>query len=298
MSTKPTLNDIADIIYQKLKSQLDRAGVMYRLFYRAKTEMSFKHKMALKGDKYRSGASKIQDALGFRIVLYFPDDVQILAEHFSFQDVLDAAVDRPDTCTFSPQRLNLVIRIPDEHIPLFREALPEEYAPYIDDAYEIQLRTVYSEGWHEVEHDLRYKCKEDWIGYETYSRNLNGVIACLENAEWSVMAIFNQMASENLRHHNFRAMVRNKFRLRLKSEDFSAPVAEYLNNHPDFVKGIWNTERSVLIFALLNHSSPISLTFDRLIFLINRIDLDLRSEEIINMESEEDTEEIEAFIKS
>lgn len=298
MNMKPTLNDIAGKIYQGIKEKLDRSGVMYRLFYRAKTVMSLNHKMALKGEKYRSGAAKIQDALGFRIVLYFHDDVKILADYFSFMDILDSAVDRPDTCTFSPQRLNLTIRIPDEHIPAFRAALPEEYAPYIDDAYEIQLRTVYSEGWHEVEHDLRYKCKDDWIGYETYSRNLNGVIACLENAEWSVMTIFDKMAEENLRNHNFRAMVRNKFRLRFKSEDFSENVTQYLNDHKDVVSAIWNTEREVLIMALLNHSKPLSLTFDRVFFLINRLDLDLQREDIIKMESEEDTREIKEFFKS
>lgn len=293
---KPTLNDIAEIIHLNLKDKLDRSGVMYRLFYRAKTLMSLKHKMELKGEKYRSGAGKIQDALGFRIVLYFPDDVKILEDYFSFLDVLDTAVDKPDTCTFSPQRLNMTIRIPDEHIPAFREALPEEYAPYIDDSYEIQLRTVYSEGWHEVEHDLRYKCKEDWVGYEKYSRNLNGVIACLENAEWSVMNIFDKMADENRRQHNIRAMVRNKFRLRFKSEDFSPKVTEFLLANPDVVNEIWDTDRMVLITALLAHTSPVTLTYDRLFFLINR--MFIFRPEIRQMESEGDTMELDSFIRS
>jgi len=293
---KPTLNQIAECIYLNLKNEIERTGLMYRLFYRIKTPMSLEHKMALKGEKYRSGAAKIQDAIGFRIVLYFPDDVDILAEHFTFQDVLDTAVDRPDTCTFSPRRLNLTIRIPDQFIPGFREALPEDYAPYIDDAYEIQLRTVYSEGWHEVEHDLRYKCKEDWIGYESYSRNLNGVIACLENAEWSVKAIFDKMAEENRIHRNYRAMVRNKFRLRFKSEDFTAEITDYLKANPDVVSEIWDTDRMVLILALLGHKASITLTFNRLLFLINR--LFIYRPEIMQMESENDKAELDAFFKS
>jgi len=317
---KPTLNDIAGRIYLDLKNDLDRSGIMYRLFFRAKTEMSLNHKMALKGEKYRSGAAKIQDALGFRIVLYFHDDVDILADHFSFMDVLDTAMDHPDACTFSPRRLNLTIRIPEPFIPDFRAALPEEFAPYIDDAYEIQLRTVYSEGWHEVEHDLRYKCKDDWIGYDKYSRNLNGVIACLENAEWSVMSIFNQMAEENRRNQNFRAMFRNKFRFRFKSEDFSEKITNYLledwrkanaaNDEPSEEKEknqrncqavavateLLNVDRSVLAISLLLHSKPITLTFDRLFFVINR--LFLKRNDIKVMESEEDRREIDEFLNS
>lgn len=283
---------------------------MYRLFYRSKSTMSLKHKMLMKGDKYRDGISKIQDMLGFRVVLYFPDDVNILAEHFSLKDVLDRSMDEPDACTFSPRRLNLTMRIPERYISDFRAALPEDYAQYIDDSYEMQLRTVFSEGWHEVEHDLRYKCKEDWVGYENYSRNLNGIIACLENAEWSVMTLLDKMAEENRHRQNFRAMFRNKFRLRLKSEDFSEKVSRFLaeewekgkrernksENAKDVISELNEVDRSVLIITLLLHTGPITLTYDRLFFLINR--LFLYHPEIMQLESEEDRKELDEFIAS
>ena len=180
---KNAFESITESIREELAQALNRCGLMYRMFYRVKTLSSIQHKMAFKGDKYKSGESKMQDIIGFRIVLYFPDDVDLVSLYFSCKDVVKRSVDVPDPSTFRPQRLNLTLNIPEQFVELFKKKLPAEYAPYIDPTYEIQIRTVFSEGWHEVEHDFRYKCKEDWVGYEFYSRTLNGVIATLENAE-------------------------------------------------------------------------------------------------------------------
>ena len=57
----------------------------------------------------------------------------------------------------------------------FISALPEGFKGRIEPTFKIQIRTVFSEGWHEVEHDLRYKCKDDWEGCELYSHTLNGI---------------------------------------------------------------------------------------------------------------------------
>ena len=84
--------------------------------------------------------------------------------------------------------------------------------------------------WHEVEHDLRYKCKEDWTGCESYSRALNGVIATLENAEWNMKSIFSEMARHNFSHSDYTAMLRNKFRLKFKSEQLSERIDSFLNS--------------------------------------------------------------------
>ncbi len=291
-----TLEEISGIMKAEMEAVLKKSGVMHHLFARVKSPESIRHKMGLKGEKYRSGAARIQDILGFRIVFYFPDDVDIMADHLSFMDILDSSVDKPDVCTFSPKRLNLTMRIPEEFAEDFRAGLPQEYARYIDDAYEIQLRTVYSEGWHEVEHDLRYKCKEDWIGYEKYSRTLNGVIATLETAEYSMMAIFNELAEKNLQDGNFRAMIRNRLRLRITTEDFSPSIKEFLIRHPDIVKEIFYSDRMVFILTLLNHEEPIPLSYDNIIFLLNRIFL--KNGDISALESPEAKAKLESFFHS
>ena len=266
------LQTIAQKLESQIYQQLNQCGLMFRLFSRVKTLSSLQHKMQIKGKHYRTGKALIQDVIGLRIVLYFQDDVDALAFFYSCGEVVKTSIDEFDSSTFRPQRLNLTCTLPTELVEDFRKALPQEYANYIDNTYEIQIRTIFSEGWHEVEHDLRYKCKEDWDGCESYSRVLNGVIATLETAEWNMKALFDQMARGNFLNKNYRAMLRNKMRLRIKGEDLSANVHNFLLHHPHVAESILNTDRFVIILTLLNHHKPIELTYDNLLFLINRIE--------------------------
>jgi ppGpp synthetase/RelA/SpoT-type nucleotidyltranferase len=266
---------------------------MFRLFSRVKTVSSLHHKMQIKGDNYKSGKSLIQDLIGMRIVLYFQDDVDALAFFYSCGEVVSTSIDEFDTSTFRPQRLNLTCNLPAEFVEDFRKALPEEFASYIDNTYEVQIRTIFSEGWHEVEHDLRYKCKEDWEGCESYSRILNGVIATLETAEWNMKALFDQMSRINFQNKNYRAMLRNKMHLRIKGEDLSENINKYLLQNPHVAESILNTDRFVIILTLLNHQNVIELTYDTLLFLINRIEMN--NQELRNMEPESTRKMLDDF---
>ncbi len=290
------IRKIADTVEQDLICQLNKSGMMYRLFSRVKTEKSIRHKMEIKGESYRAGKSKIQDIIGLRVVLYFQDDVDVLSIFLGSGDVVKRSIDEPDSSTFSPQRLNLTRTLPAELIEDFRKALPEEFAQYIDDTYEIQIRTIFSEGWHEVEHDLRYKCKSDWEGCEAYSRTLNGVIATLETAEWSMKSLFQEMAYQNYRHGNYRAMLRNKMRLRLKDDDFSPEVMAFLKENTSVVKALVKVDRMVFLLTLLSHKGDFVLTYDNILFLINRIEI--MNQDLQAMESDEVRSALETFLGS
>lgn len=268
-----TTNEVKDKILYQLSQRLSQSGIMFRIFGRAKSLRSLKHKMDIKGEKYRSGKGKIQDMIGIRIVLYFTDDVDALEMFFCKEDLVDRSVDVPDIETFKPQRLNLVKKIPQELREDFIASLPAEYAPYLDDTYEIQIRTVFSEGWHEVEHDMRYKCHEDWDGCDSYSRQLNGVIATLETAQWTMGAIFREMSQQNMHSGNYHAMLRNQLLLRFANDDFSPEVIQYLDCHRDVVQQLHQTDRLVFVLMLLNHSKSLPLTYDNVLFLINRFDI-------------------------
>ena len=244
------LDGIAQRLESLLATQLNNCGLMFRLFSRVKTTSSLAHKMRIKGEKYRSGKSLIQDMIGLRIVAYFQDDVETLATYFSYGEAVGSSIDELDSSTFCPQRLNLTCPIPEALVSDFRQGLPAEYAPYIDNTYEIQIRTVFSEGWHEVEHDLRYKCKADWEQCEPYSRVLNGLIATLETAEWNMKMLFDQMAHTNLQTKNYRAMLRNKMHLRLQGEDFSEEVSDCLRQHPEVAEQVLRADRLVLLLSL------------------------------------------------
>ena len=290
------LDGIAQQLDSLLTRQLNNCGLMFRLFSRVKTTSSLAHKMRIKGEKYRSGKSLIQDMIGLRIVAYFQDDVEALATYFSYGEAVGSSIDELNSSTFCPQRLNLTCPIPEALVSDFRQALPAEYAPYIDNTYEIQIRTVFSEGWHEVEHDLRYKCKADWEQCEPYSRVLNGLIATLETAEWNMKMLFDQMAHTNMQTKNYRAMLRNKMHLRLQGEDFSEEVSGFLRQHPEVAEQVLKADRLVILLALLNHTKSIPLTYDMLLFLINRIEQ--ISKELQALEPQDAQSLLDALLRS
>ena len=291
-----TLEEIAKCIENDLKTKLDGCGIMFRLFSRVKTPYSLEHKMSLKGEKYRNGIGKIQDMIGLRIVVYFPDDIEIVELLINKNKVLDRSIDDPDSCTFMPQRLNIICRISDNYVEAFRESLPKDFAEFIDDSYEVQIRTIFSEGWHEVEHDLRYKCKNDWVGYENYSRTLNGVIATLETAEWSMKSLFSQMAYENYRNGNYSAMLRNHLRIRLKGKGLSPKLESFLQQHSDVAFAVYNMDREVFLFSMLCHKKCISLDYDTALFLINR--MEIQDMDLMALEDNEMKNKISGFLKN
>ncbi len=289
------LKDISKKLTEEFTSQLSKSGMMFRIFSRVKTLSSMKHKMEVKYAG-RKSASKLQDVIGIRIVVYFQDDVDALSLYFSQMNVVKESIDEFDTSTFRPQRLNLTCRLPENMIPEFRAALPSEYADWIDDTYEIQIRTVFSEGWHEVEHDLRYKCKADWEGCESQSRILNGLIATLETAEWNMKALFNDVAVRNLDQRNYSAMLRNKMHIRLKGEGLSQEIKEFLLNNHNIAKAVMSVDRLIIMHTLLAHSAKIELDYDRLFYLINRIEI--MDSQIHAMEPRDIAQDLNMFLLS
>ena len=293
MHMQSALEQITARLTTDISDTLTRCGLMFRIFSRVKSDHSLQKKLRV---KYSEKKAKLQDMIGIRIVLYFQDDVDALALYYSIGDVVKKAIDEFDTSTFRPQRLNITNRIPAEIADEFLSALPEEYRDRIEPTYELQIRTVFSEGWHEVEHDLRYKCKEDWDGCEAYSRALNGVIATLETAEWNMKSIFSEMARHNFLHHNYTAMLRNKFHLRFQSEKLSDNLDQYLQANPHIAEAALNTDRLILICTLLSHESDFLLTYDNLFYLINRIEM--MDPELLAMEPEDTAKMINTFLES
>ena len=287
------LKQIAQSLTSEISELLSRSGIMFRIFSRVKTESSIRHKIEV---KYAEKRSKIQDMIGIRIVAYFQDDVDALALYYSVGDVVKKAIDEFDSSTFRPQRLNITSRIPAEMTEAFLAALPEEFRDRIEPTYEIQIRTVFSGGWHEVEHDLRYKCKEDWAGCESYSRALNGVIATLENAEWNMKAIFSEMARHNFSHSDYTAMLRNKFRLKFKSEQLSERIDSFLKENRHLAEAALNADRLIVVYTLLTHKADFHLTYDNLLFLINRIEM--MEPDLMAMEPAEVTSMLNTFLNS
>lgn len=274
-------NDL-DVISNKIKDVISRtfdsSGIMYRIFVRAKDKDSVLDKINRKKNKYDSLKNYyIQDAIGIRIVLYFMDDVEICINMLS--DIFkenNHEVDELDTSTFKPERINYVYDIPKEF------SFPYEYKDKggIDNTFEIQIRTVFSEGWHEVEHDIRYKHQTDWDGEYEMGRDLNALFAVLELCDNNIIGICDNLSYNKYKKHDIEAMIRNRFRIRIKDRHIRNELIEIINRDYDVIaKKIFRFDRYMLISTL--GKTAIERTLDNIVYIINYFDI--KNEDIKNL---------------
>lgn len=301
MSTRNTLLDtILGSIVERLEDDLSRCGFMYHVFWRTKSEHSIREKLEKKAEGYRRDNKKMQDLLALRITLYFSDDVEILHQYLRRQSgFLNETIDADDDRTFCPKRLNMVMRVPDDWLHGLTDYLSRTYADcadLLDTTYEIQIRTILSEGWHEVEHDLRYKCQEDWTDFRDESRLLNGIFATLESSEWSMLTLFDKMAYSFYKKQNWTNMVRNKMRLRFLDKSLSEEVNVYLNAHPEVGKSLFKVRRKKVIDFVLNNGFEFPLQYDTVIHLLNRVEVN--DTELMKLEKAPLTATINKILKS
>lgn len=267
-----------------LESVLNKCGVMYHIFFRAKSELSINNKLEKKAETYRMEGKKMQDLLALRITMYFTDDVELVHDYLKNLPIFDSeSVDAAEVDKFCPKRLNLVMRVPESLKGDMQVAINNtEYPDLIDDTYEIQIRTILSEGWHEVEHDLRYKCKDDWTDYLEESRLLNGIYAALESSEWSMLTLFDRLAYAQYKKGAWDAMLRNKMRLRFVDKCLSQEVQEFLSNNTDIAKKLFRTKRSKVLKAVMEKKFSYPLTYDTVLHLLNHIEV--KNKELADLE--------------
>ena len=141
---------VPPLVEQDLKriisDRLEQCGLYFRCFSRIKTAASMASKFEMKD---YGGSRKLQDLIGVRINLYFDDDVDICREIMvrTF-DVIEWSTSKREEDEFKPAKLNGVFRLP-EYLKV--QISPETWDMCIDDTFEIQIKTMFFEGWHEVE---------------------------------------------------------------------------------------------------------------------------------------------------
>lgn len=268
-------NKVLRDIVTDLESVLNKCGIMYHVFYRTKSTMSIKNKLKKKAEEYLRHNKKMQDLLALRITLYFTDDVEIVHNYLRSQSDFDSeSVDEAEVDRFCPKRLNLVMRVPDKLQQDMNAARKESgYEAFIDNTYEVQIRTILSEGWHEVEHDLRYKCKEDWDEFKEESRLLNGIYATLENSEWSMLTLFDRLSHSQYKNKAWNSMLRNKMRVRFTDNGLSEELCNYLSDNNDTAKSLYRANRTKILKLVMEKNFSYPLTYDTVLHLINHIDV-------------------------
>lgn len=266
-------NKVLKDIVTDLEDTLNRCGVMYHIFYRVKSKMSMDRKMTNKGSTYNANGKKMQDLLALRITLYFTDDVELIYNYLKKQpNFVEESRDKVEIDKFCPKRLNLVMRVPQTNKKDMIAAIQEtDYEQLIDDTYEIQIRTILSEGWHEVEHDLRYKCLEEWNDFKDESRLLNGIYATLENSEWAMLTLFDRLSYTQYKNKAWNSMLRNKMRIRFHDKNLSDDIQMYLTEHNETAKQLFRADRLNVLKEIMDKKFSYPLTYDTVLHAINHI---------------------------
>lgn len=259
---------VAEELKKSIDDLLGSVGLLCRVFGRGKTPGSLKRKLEQIPNKYSVGKRLIQDAVGIRVIVYFPEDINIVEEILRLKYECDDAsctVDVPNASVFSVTRHNLIFKVPPEWA---RDMQPLTAGSPVDSTFEVQLRTILSEGWHEVEHDLRYKRQQDWTDFDALSRNLNGVVATLETAEWSMRKIFDDLAYHHYKAKKWEAMLHTALRMRINA-DLSLQIIRVIDANPSLAKDLFRINRATLFRSLAALAPKLPLTLDNVVYLWN-----------------------------
>lgn len=274
-----------------IDDDLSRVGVFFRIFSRVKSNASINSKIEKRGKNYYDGQNKfIRDVIGIRVILYFSDDLPIVYNRLKdFFELIEETVDKNDETKFAPTRVNLIMRLPKD---LNKEFVDIVQNSTLDSTFEIQLRTILSEGWHEVDHDLRYKCQDDWENNLDLARNFNGILASLETSEYSILRLFEQLSYRHYKSKDFVAMIRTKFRIRFISLKISEDLENLLSE--SVVRDLFKLNRIDVLNFFIGTTILVPLTIDNLIFLINY--KYIQNKDILDITPKEFIDELEQAI--
>lgn len=270
------INNVKMSLLNTLVTKLNNAGIYFNSTSRIKSESSLLHKLETGKYSMQEGGRKIQDIIGIRINLFYLEDMDICEKILEETFLLDNwSKTKNEENKFEAQECNGVFRIPSKYL---RNIPASVWNKPFDQTFEVQLRTVLFEGWHEIEHEMRYKYKlgsdsketDLWTGHEDLSRVMNSIIANLELCDWSIMQIFNSIHDSQYKEKNWENAIRSKYRLRITQDPLKPELREYLDNNPDIVAQFHTVSKRELVDILLNKKYHKELTPDRVIYLINK----------------------------
>lgn len=275
-------------ICSKICERLDKVGLLYRIFSRVKDVNSINEKIIRKkneGTPYSNAGKKIQDIIGVRVVTYFYDDVNLVKEILSdIYTFVGEEIDKIEPTVFKPKRTNIVCNFDEKQKATFVEVVKvanRESLQLTDHTFELQLRTILSEGWHEIDHSLRYKSKDEWKNHKEKERLLNGIYANLEVNDLAMKSLFSELAYQHFKEKNWEGMLRNKFRLKFQLFELKEELRHILSENPKLAKQLFKVDRLDVLSKLSKLEIPLPINFNNIVYFINQIEL--KNEEINNL---------------
>ena len=298
------LTNILTNIQKEILSEIDRIGIHCRVHARIKDVDSLKEKIERKeseGKGYSQNGKKVQDILGFRITTYFIEDVKLLWDIFERKyekvDEANDKISKENFKVFEPVHKNMVCRMKKTDSTTLNEIksiATDENFSLIDNTFEIQFRTTLSEGWHEIDHVLRYKCKSDWDDFIEAERMLNGIYATLETSDNALKSLFEDLSYQHYKKQSWEAMLRTKFRLKFIKEHLDKDICNILNQNNELAKNIFRIDREKVISKIALSKLHIPLSFSNLIYFLNYIEL--KNSEIENLQPQNIKSDLETYL--
>ncbi len=275
--TKEELSEkviVPSVVEQDLKriisERLEQCGLYFRVFSRTKTAASMAKKFEMKD--YGEGR-KLQDLVGVRINLYFDDDVAICRQLMENTfNLLEWSTSERSDEEFKPTKLNGVFRMPEY---LKNEISPETWEMSIDDTFELQIKTMFFEGWHEIEHDMRYKGEELWDHFPGFSRYFNSILATLELCDKSMVTLFEDMGHALYKQGQWTDMIRTHFRLKVEDKEMYPEVEQLLSedfkeSNNSLGKRIYRTTKKELVELLSRRAArKIPVNVNTIVAILN-----------------------------
>lgn len=170
---------------------------VHEIIGRVKTVESLQGKVKRKN---YSNLAEITDLCGIRIITYFSDNVDKIAELISqeFEVDVENTIDKrksEDPTKFGYVSLHYVVGLKEENTS------PTLYGKFKNIKLEIQIRTVMQHAWAEIEHDFGYKSKEDIP--DQYRRQFSRLAGLIELADENFLQLKNNI-------NNYEQEIRKK----------------------------------------------------------------------------------------
>ena len=145
----------AGSVHRLLTTLLEQAGIPFHsIQYRVKDQKSFLDKCMK--PRYKSPLEEITDVCGLRIITYTNKDVddicKIIEKHFSIDP--EKSINKADLLHANEVgylSVHYIAKLNQPRVKL------DEYKPYSNICFEIQVRTLLQHAWAEIEHDRSYK---------------------------------------------------------------------------------------------------------------------------------------------
>ena len=191
ITKKSSIDDFKNKLQELITILLRNEGVnCHQITSRTKDEPSIRKKIEIKSEKY-DNLFDITDIIGARIITYFDDEVEKIAEIISKEFNVDPvnSVDKRilDSDRFGYQSLHFIIDIKEPRRSL------TEWKKFTDFKAEIQIRSILQHAWAEIEHDLGYKGKTSVPQQER--RTFFRIAALLETADKEFIRLRNNLAN-------------------------------------------------------------------------------------------------------